>query len=59
MDFDVLKRLLAALEARVSYEELAVTAVTPRMLYLMKRDTGRLKDKADAAALRQHFGLGD
>jgi hypothetical protein len=34
-----------------------VTAVTPRMLYRMKRDTVRPKDKADAAAIRQRFKL--
>jgi hypothetical protein len=42
---------------RVPYEDLTVTAVTPRMLYLMKRDTVRLKDKADAAAIRQQFDI--
>jgi len=42
---------------RLSFEGLTVTAVTPRMLYRMKRDTVRLKDKADAAALRQRFGM--
>lgn len=42
---------------RVPYEDLIVTAVTPAMLYRMKRSTVRLKDKADAAALRQRFGI--
>lgn len=74
MDFDVLKRVLAALEARgVRYaifgavalnlhglarstEDLLVTAITPRMLYRMKRDTVRPQDKA-AAAVRQRFKL--
>jgi hypothetical protein len=40
---------------RVPFEELTVTVVTPAMLYRMKRDTVRPKDKADAAALRQQF----
>jgi hypothetical protein len=44
---------------RVPFEELAVTAVTPRMLYRMKRDTLRPKDRADAAALRLRFGIDD
>ena len=42
---------------RVSFEELTVTVVTPAMLYRMKRDTVRPKDRADAAALREHFKL--
>ncbi len=44
---------------RVPFEDLTVTVVSPRTLYLMKRDTVRLKDKADAAMLKQHFGLED
>lgn len=60
---DILTRLgdafrFADLETeRVPYEDLTVTVVTPRMLYRMKRDTVRLKDKADAAAIRQQFDL--
>lgn len=42
---------------RAPYEDLTVTVVTPRMLYRMKRDTARPKDKADASAIRQHFDL--
>ena len=42
---------------RVGYGDLIVTAVTPRMLYRMKRDIVRPKDRADAAALRQHFDI--
>lgn len=38
---------------------LLVTAVTPRMLYLMKRDTVGVKDRADAAAIRQQFDVGE
>ena len=42
---------------RVPYEDLLVTAVTPRMLYRLKRDTVRPKDAADAAAIRQRFRI--
>jgi hypothetical protein len=42
---------------RVPFEDVMVTAVTPRMLYRMKRDTVRPKDRADAAAIRQRFTL--
>ncbi len=62
---DILTRLgeafaFADLETeRVPYEDLLVTAVTPRMLYRMKRDTVRLKDRADAAAIRQQFEVGE
>ena len=34
-----------------------VPVATPRMLYVMKRDTVRPLDQADAAALRRTFGL--
>jgi len=44
---------------RVVYEELNLTVVTPRMLYRMKRDTVRPKDKIDAAALRLRFDVGE
>jgi len=33
--------------------------VTPQTLYRMKKDTVRLKDRADAEALRRRFGLED
>lgn len=42
---------------RVPFEDVMVTAVTPRMLYRMKRDTVRPKDKADAAAVRRRFNF--
>jgi hypothetical protein len=42
---------------RVPYEDLTVTAITPRMLYRMKRDTVRPKDRADADAVRRRFQL--
>ena len=44
---------------RVPYDDLTLTVVTPRMLYQMKRDTVRPKDKVDAAALRQRFDVGE
>jgi hypothetical protein len=44
---------------RVAFEGLLVTAVTPRMLYRMKRNTVRVKDRADAAAIRQRFDVED
>lgn len=42
---------------RVPFEDVSVTVVTPRTLYRMKKGTVRLQDRADAEALRQHFGL--
>lgn len=62
---DILTRLGAAFAfrdlevVRLPLEELTVSVVSPRTLYLMKRDTVRLKDKADAAALKDHFELED
>jgi len=62
---DILTRLGAAFRfsdletERVAYEDVMVTAITPRMLYRMKRDTVRPKDAADAAALRQRFRIGE
>ena len=44
---------------RVPFDGLTVTVVTPRTLYQMKKNTVRLKDKADAEALRQRFRLED
>jgi hypothetical protein len=44
---------------RVSLDDLVVSVVTPQTLYEMKRDTVRLKDKADAQALQERFGLKD
>jgi hypothetical protein len=41
------------------FGDLTVTVVTPRMLYRMKKDTVRLKDRADAEMLRRAFGLED
>jgi hypothetical protein len=42
---------------RVLFGEITVTVVTPRMLYRMKRDTIRLRDRADAELLKRHFRL--
>lgn len=39
-------------------EGVRVRVVTPSMLYEMKRDTVRFKDRIDAEALRQKFDLG-
>lgn len=44
---------------RVALEDLTVSVVTPQTLYEMKRNTIRLKDKADAHALKERFGLED
>lgn len=45
--------------ARVAFDGLTVSVVTPQGLYSMKRVTLRLKDRADAEALRARFGLSD
>lgn len=44
---------------RVEMDGVTVTVVTARGLYTMKRDTVRLKDHADAQALRNRFKLDD
>jgi hypothetical protein len=60
---DILTRLgeaftFADLEVqRVPFEDLTVPVVTPRTLFRMKKDTVRLKDRADAEMLRRRFGL--
>jgi hypothetical protein len=43
----------------VTVEGIQVSVATPRTLYRMKKDTVRPIDRADAAALREKFGLGD
>lgn len=43
----------------VEFEGLQIRVATPGMLYKMKKDTIRWKDKFDAEALRQRFGLED
>jgi hypothetical protein len=60
---DILTRLGEAFEfsdletARVPFDGLTVTVATARTLYRMKKDTVRLKDRADAEMLRRHFDL--
>jgi len=44
---------------RVPFDDLTVSVVSPRTLYRMKRDTVRLKDKADAALLKERFDVED
>jgi len=44
---------------RVPFEGRLVSVATPRMLYRMKKDTVRPKDRIDAEALRQRFHLKD
>jgi hypothetical protein len=62
---DILTRLgdafrFADLEVvRLRFGEHAVSVVSPRVLYRMKRNTVRLKDRADAELLRQRFRLED
>jgi hypothetical protein len=43
---------------RVPFDELTVSLVSPSTLYRMKRDTVRLKDRSDAALLKERFNLG-
>lgn len=45
--------------ARVPFDGLTASVVTPRTLYRMKKDTVRLKDRADAEMLRRQFNLKD
>jgi hypothetical protein len=60
---DILSRLGEAfrfedLEAqRMPFEDLTISVASPATLYAMKRDTVRLKDKADAELLRERFKL--
>jgi hypothetical protein len=44
---------------RLPFDELTVSVATPLTLYRMKRDTVRLKDKADAELLKLRFNLKD
>ncbi len=60
---DILTRLGEAFRfddlqiVRLPFEDLTVSVASPATLYRMKRDTVRLKDKADAELLRQRFKL--
>jgi len=62
---DILARLgeafrYEALESEVLVlDGICVRVATPRMLYLMKKDTVRPQDKLDAETIRQEFGLGE
>ena len=62
---DILTRLgevfrFEDLEAvRLPLDELRVQVATPETLYRMKRNTVRLKDRADAELLRERFKLQD
>jgi len=42
---------------RVPFAGVTISVVSPRTLYRMKRDTVRLRDRADAALLRERFQL--
>lgn len=44
---------------RVAFDDLTVSVVTARSLYAMKRNTVRLKDRPDAQALKERFGIPD
>lgn len=62
---DILSRLGEMFSyEKIRYEErgyagIPVRVATPGMLYEMKKDTLRLQDRADAAALKEAFGLSD
>ena len=62
---DILSRLGEAWQfddlemMRMRFEELTVSVASPMTLYRMKKDTVRLKDKADADLLRRRFNLKD
>jgi hypothetical protein len=64
---DILTRLgeaftwqdLAANYDEIELGDLLIHVATPKMLYLMKKDTVRPQDRADAARIREAFGLGD
>jgi len=65
MRIDILTRLGEAFSfsdletERVVFDDIHVVVVTPRTLYEMKKGTLRLKDRADAAILKEQFGLID
>jgi Nucleotidyl transferase AbiEii toxin, Type IV TA system len=44
---------------RLPFVDFEISVVSPRTLYRMKRDTVRLKDRADAELLRDRFRLED
>lgn len=61
MDYEQTHALLGALEsekvAYVIFGGIEVSVVTPETLYRMKKDTVRLRDRADAERLRERFGF--
>ena len=59
VDYDVIKRVLDLEAVRLPFEDITVSVASPEMRHRMKRDTVRLKDKADAKLLRRRFGLKD
>ena len=44
---------------RMPFGSIEVSVASPRMLYRMKRDTVRPKDRMDAEVLRERFGVKD
>ncbi len=44
---------------RVLFGTRTISVVSPRTLYKMKQDTVRLRDRADAALLRERFDVGE
>ncbi|MBK8595282.1 MAG: nucleotidyl transferase AbiEii/AbiGii toxin family protein [Holophagales bacterium] len=62
---DILTRLGEAFRfedvesVRMPFGAIEVSVATPRMLYRMKRDTVRPKDRMDAEVLRERFGVKD
>jgi hypothetical protein len=44
---------------RLAFDDLTVSVASPGTLYRMKRDTVRLKDRADAEMLRRQFTIED
>lgn len=62
---DLVARLGTALRyddleaVRLPFEDITVSVAAPATLYRMKRNTVRLKDRADAELLRERFNLKD
>jgi hypothetical protein len=44
---------------RMPFEDLTVSVASPATLYRMKRNTVRLKDRADAEMLKRRFNLNE
>ena len=44
---------------QIELGDVTVRVASPRMLYRMKKDTVRPQDRADAARIREAFGLED